>query len=580
MGKKFNNIDDLFRSELGGATTKAPDFVKANIDKSLGLGKRKRGFLFFGLLALIAGGGITAMVLLNNNSSADAVQNNYTEQPQELAQNTTNAESETTGVPSSDASFTTAENSSNTSDYSAHSEFTDDDRYFPNNELISNSNESSNLTKNPQLTGSKNLLTRLTTFVNPSIATNLNKVDQNKNKPGDKSLENDEDDTVASTDMDDTNSLTENKNSSVKIENGTNTNNASALATANDASLSNEGENNLRALNNNNDASNDLAQNPDAQNPIDEANDSIVNNAPNAIASTQNDPIADTTSNNSAAIDTSGSVINDPNAPINRNDDEKYKPWMLSLTSGINLVSAAYNSSNMDEIILYDNATNERLGNQTNLDITYRFKNGLSFGTGLGVVNYSEAFNFTTTNYSIDSIKNVDYEYDYLIITDLYDTIPVESLPSGPAPFTPDTILIPVDSTVTYTYEETVSSTNHLGANKASYFILPLRFGTQMRFNKFQLDIFASSRFNFLMRSSGGYQTGNEFIPFDKTNTIYKKFYVDVMLGTRAHYNIWKNLYASGSIQYRPVLGNAYTGLTFNKSFDYVHFGLGLSLRF
>ena len=185
----------------------------------------------------------------------------------------------------------------------------------------------------------------------------------------------------------------------------------------------------------------------------------------------------------------------------------------------------------------------------------YGLRKGLSFGSGIGLSNFNENYSFETKFVTLDSVKNIEYIYD-------------------------DTTEIIIDSIISYTYEEVINKTDHIGLNKASYVHVPIHLGAQLIFGKLQVDIYSSIRFNFLTRSSGGYLLQNQFIEYGEGNTIYKSFYMDLILGTRINYKVYKSLYATGSVQYRPVLGSVYTTTTFNKSFDYIHLGLGLSLRF
>jgi hypothetical protein len=220
------------------------------------------------------------------------------------------------------------------------------------------------------------------------------------------------------------------------------------------------------------------------------------------------------------------------------------------------------------------------MGYQTNLDFTYRLKNGLTFGTGLGLNNYNETYEFTTYESYIDTTEIFEtvvneYEYEY----SSYYTVDSSGFILDSTEFISDSTAYAVDTVYTYAYDEKQNATTVNGRNKATYFTLPVHIGTQMRFNKLQLDLYATARFNFLLQSTGGYYNNNQIILFGKENSIYKSFYVDVLFASKLHYNLWKNVYATGTIQYRPVMGNSFKEVSFNKTFDYMHFGLGLSLR-
>jgi len=107
-----------------------------------------------------------------------------------------------------------------------------------------------------------------------------------------------------------------------------------------------------------------------------------------------------------------------------------------------------------------------------------------------------------------------------------------------------------------------------------------LSIGTQIIYNKFRFDFFVAGRFNYLISASGGYILNDAFVPFTKTsNPIFKPWYIDMLLGASVHYNLIGKLYISGTFRYRPPIGQMYQGTTFNRSVQYTHIGLGLSLK-
>ena len=272
--------------------------------------------------------------------------------------------------------------------------------------------------------------------------------------------------------------------------------------------------------------------------------------------------------------DTTGNTV------IEGKPAQTHNPWMLSLTSGINQTRSSYFSESAIEQMLYENSVSDRIGIQSNLDVTYRLRNGLMFGTGIGYSRFDDSYSFNTQSFNIDSTENLEvvydyeYEYDYYLSADVDSVVDIDSVF-----YISDSTAFVVDSITSYDLDSTLVNTPYSGVNRASYLSLPVHLGAQLEWKKFQFDLYASLRFNFLMNSSGGYLNNGEFIAFNSANSIYRRFYFDWTLGSKVHYNVYKNLYLTGTVQFRPVVGNALTGVSFNKTFHYTHFGLGVSLK-
>lgn len=243
---------------------------------------------------------------------------------------------------------------------------------------------------------------------------------------------------------------------------------------------------------------------------------------------------------------------------------EYYNPWMISATAGINFAQSKYTFQTNTEKIYYDNSTFMAPGFEGNMDVKYRLKNSLTFGTGAGISQLVENYNFFKESVDIDTTivwqyQNV-YQYDSLLDT---------------------TIFIGIDSTSTATYDSTkITLYNENGTTKATYLQIPFSIGTQIIRNKFRFDLFVMGRFNYLINGSGGYLQNDVFMAFTKTqNEIFKTWYIDLMIGGAVHYQLFEKLYLTGTFRFHPALGQLYEGLDFNRSIQSFHAGLGVSLK-
>ena len=479
MSKKFKNIDDLFRSELGGSVTPAPSSIKANIDSALGFNKKRKGFLWIGLIAMI-GIGTMAALLFSTSQSNERREDHLNASIETSMPNTPSLEQEST----------------------------------PMNQPVGLSHNNSTNTVSPRQNISIHPST-LTPFVKPNVA---------DEEPKKSTIRREED----------TNQIK--KEDSLRASHRTD-------------SVGISGINDKPKTSHTHTREEDQFQTTDNSNQL-EINTKDESSNENLLS----DGSTETRANEESEHKDSLPAV-EPTIDIQPKPNDDFKHWMIHLTSGPNLVRSAYTAKNQNDKTTFDNATSDKIGSQVNFDFMYGLRKGLSFGSGIGLSNFNENYSFETKFVTLDSVKNIEYIYD-------------------------DTTEIIIDSIISYTYEEVINKTDHIGLNKASYVHVPIHLGAQLIFGKLQVDIYSSIRFNFLTRSSGGYLLQNQFIEYGEGNTIYKSFYMDLILGTRINYKVYKSLYATGSVQYRPVLGSVYTTTTFNKSFDYIHLGLGLSLRF
>lgn len=279
-------------------------------------------------------------------------------------------------------------------------------------------------------------------------------------------------------------------------------------------------------------------------------------------------------------IEITDSISNEDNTLITVAEKNENKPWMIRATSGINLVSSTYQSSSLSEKAFYQESTSDNTSYQSNLNITYLFKNKLMLGTGIGYNKFSENYNFvlksetvsSTTSFTVTEHEVPIYTYD----ANLLDTtvfLDIDTL----LDYTPSPLL---DTTWVTTNDTVKNETIHAGITEAQYLSIPLHFGTQIPVGRFKFDIYASARFNFLTQARGGYYLDNKYVVYSNAkDSFHKKFYTDFTLGAGIHYRVFKNIHLNANALFRPVIGNVYSGLSFNKAFHYTHLGIGLSIQ-
>lgn len=526
MGKEYKNIDDLFRSELGGSTQKAPTFVKENIDASLGFNKRRFRWLFIGIFVGVIGLTAGLLWLFNDNdfnqfahkqteliperhhNDPDNTDKDLTENDPLTSSGSTNAglaNSGSSGFASTNVGLTNTETSGIGSKNGGLANTESTSSELVNNELTdveSTDNESTGL-------GSKNAgLTN--TALTGSESTRIGEVDSG---------------ITEAVSVDYTSQATEINDSTKKsfqeVEQ------MEELAGVERENNQNEEENTIE-------------------------NDSVDNDQPNTTANTTIDP-----------------------------KPEDYKPWMLNLSSGINKTRTNYTSLDMVEENYYNTSLTDGMGWSINADLTCRFANGLTFGSGIGYTELNSNYDYPLNEMEFDTSSYYDYEYEYELIYDTYLSTTIDSSEFvWTTEYVADSVPYAVDSALVTTIDSSLTNNTYSGRNQIGYMQIPFSIGTQMQFGKFQLDLFAQTRLNLLIRSNGALVQDNTLMNYTKADGIYRPFYMDLMLGTRLHYAIFDRLYINASFQYRPVIGSAYQSATLTKSFDYFHTGIGLSWRF
>ncbi len=539
MDKDFKNIDQLFKNTLGSEVKEAPTFVKGNIDKVIGFRKRKR-FIFFGLTTLLLA---VVSVMLFTDVFSNQLSN------KEFSHN-----------------FNSKITQSNNPWNFKHQQkkitavSTKDEIDFPT-QKISTKNDDNN---SRQLTIMNNIINkRVNNQSKIDAAFNQEKATENEVKKT-REPKNDIKEII----NDDTNQAEEKTITKEKNEGHLESN-----------KTSNDSSNNTLAFETNDSIDNKNVEEKKVNETkeAEEAEEAIKKVVPLKETEVNNLLSGQENSSNLISIDTNSFVYEeiesdtssrvekqnkrdstDNDLPEINNDTTetsdiavhttiKHPPWMLSLTSGINLQKSNYTSNSGTVGTLYNMAIDDRLGYQASLELTYRTKKSLTLGTGF-------TYNRSSENYSFIE-KMIVYDTTFL-----------------------DTVLM---DTGMFIVDTSTIETLHEGLTKNTTISFPFTLGTQLIIKKFRVDFFAMIRANFIINSSGGYFSNSTetFIPFDSSTSIYKPFHLDFALASRFHYNFYKNLYLTGKVQFRPQQGNSLTGIDLNKSFRYTHFGAGISIR-
>ena len=534
MGKQYKNIDDLFRTELIEDEVVVPDFVKENIDAALGFNNSKKYFYFLiSFLGLIVIASLLFFIPDWSSNTAFSRKNGA---------NFSNS-NKLTSLTTSSANLTHTDNNS-----------TDQREVSDTNSLL-NGNGSLRQNTNSSL---KNKITYNSTDKQRKNTTedagNFISSEGIRTKKDKKSSGSSKDGSVKSDPVGDITSF-------VKMS-------------------SNQGNGNNFGDNSKGDSGGFAGDLGDSKDVL--ATQGPAKTAPEIDQKTETGP-TETGDKKTSGPSKVGSSINDSSTdknPINiiSKPDKTYQPWMLTMTSGVTFTKSKYTANMPPDAITFNTSTSDRIGNQTSFDAIYRFKIPLSIGLGIGLVNYSDSYNFERKTFQIDSALYETYSY-YEKIYGTYYSTPVDTFETvGAYTFVKDSVLVTIDSIYNNTEEKEIIE-NFIGRNNATYFVLPLQIGIHFAYKKFEFDLLASARFNFLLNSSGGYLLNNQFTAFDKSNSIYKPFYIDQVFSSHINYALWKNLYMSSTLQYRPRIGTSFENVDFNKTFNSFHVGLGIGIK-
>ncbi len=586
MGKEFKNIDELFQSELGGQeAVNVPDRVKTTIDRSI----KTKGFgtwLFLGTLVLVVG--IAIPIVLFNNSTGvkvtqptapliDLSEFDLTATPKQgyFAYNAP-AEKNHNHSKQIPLQANKAKQGSEIDGYSTKNGITTNpqpiDRKVPSNKTIFKTEQNGSITaeaskrttKQTQLQNEPEITTNKPANDKKAVATTstLTVIPvKNTTKAPKTALPNDPNGTKATT---------TNTNAAVT------TTEASITETADTNDLAENGTEKMTEPT----VKQNATQNKGEVSTLDSESSTISNTTadePSTTVISDNDslgvksiPPIDETAEELAPNETDSTVTT---TPIDTEPLPTYRPWMLSATGGINSTKSTYITQNPAEQSVFDSGIQDQLGYQWNMNVSYRLKKGLFFGTGFGVQQFSERYSFSTTAQNISSTTTTVFTP-----FNLTDFIVLDTMPTGDT----NTFFVdfPTDSSTTTTHDTSYTVTAQSGKNHLRYFSIPVFVGFEFPLKRFQFDIMASARFNFLTNASGAYYSDNKIINYSTADeSIYKKFYTDLTVATAIHYRVYRSIYLTGTVQFRPTIGSALKSDDFDKTFTSTQVGLGLSIR-
>ena len=141
----------------------------------------------------------------------------------------------------------------------------------------------------------------------------------------------------------------------------------------------------------------------------------------------------------------------------------------------------------------YDHIINDKIGHQGSIDISYRLKNSLTFGTGIGYSTLLENYTYYQSQMTFDTT----YSWNVYL-----DSIPDST---GWIYFQDSTLEQSVSSNEVELY-------NANGRNKRTYLHIPVQIGTSILFDKIRWDLYAQGRFNLLLKSSITYVENDQIV--------------------------------------------------------------------
>ena len=348
MSKEFNNIDELFKAELGGSSAKAPAHVKANIDKAIGFGGKRRLLWVFIPLALLLMVSPLLYQQFSSQEATDDLTSTNTKNSSSSAIEEVNMNSDL------NKEFTGGEKVS-------HTDQTNDSEDFSippsdQNKLASvNTNSSSNNASNLNINSNSNNNTN----------TNTNGISTADIPALDNKASNNTDDKLIVYNIIDSN---DNKNTLADNDNKTlipDHNHVLTSTTKTDSI----GNNLITDVNN-----------------LDQG--TTIPSIDSSDASISNNPIMDSTY--SAAIELD-STLESPDSDIDK-PEEDYKPWILSATAGINMKKSNLTVPNLGDSANYFHDVNDKIGHSAQIELAYRLKNSLTFGGGIGYTSLIENY--------------------------------------------------------------------------------------------------------------------------------------------------------------------------------------------
>lgn len=516
MSKKYKNIDALFQAELGASTLKAPAHVKANIDKAI-KDKRFKKFYFFLIPALLLAVLIPTGIYITSNQAP-----------------------EINGLSSIDGNSDTASNEQSSKTTSSDLNVSpvtlinDENLQEHQNEKVSSIIDSENILNNQDKIDSPTAIDIKSGSTNKQQTNNgSSKTKSTGEMKVDATKKNDPFQQKESGFVESGVILSSNQDSKTPID-------------EEKTILRNEDFKEIADVKNQNN------DNPDLKTTsITSKTDSIPELLP-IDSNIEKEDVVEADSNTSPA------PLPLP-IPIERED--KYKGWMVGIHGGGLFKQSHILGADTATENFYSSSIKDKSGYAIGVNANYRLKNGLLFGAGAQLSSYQEKYDFQKFQNVI-----VDTTFTWVVTV---DSIQDSSM-----------VWIPIyDSSYVSNYVYGKQAiVNAQGNNQATYLHIPLRFGVQFIQNKWRFDFLVQGRFNLLLQSRTTHFENNQLIT--TSGNAFKNSYLDLELGANVHYNLWKNLFVSGIVKYRPPLNNTYYSSGLSNKLQSLYLGIGFNWNF
>lgn len=572
--KEFENIDQLFKQELDLSDVKAPAHIKSGIDAKLDASKRKKWWLF--LLIPVLAAVIIAVPLVGDNEGGSDNQG---------GENIASSNSSDDSGNNSDSDNNSSIDNSNDTDSNLATDQNDQNSTISSNDYSSHDNNSvrtnqtnSDISSNDSDHSNTNTDRSSTDFSNDNNSTDSNSRDTkdsnedfrtndaddnanlNDNSSSDQNTQDDRSD----------NNIIDNSNGDSLVDQtdanqDTDTDVSSTEIRTGNADSNEDNDNRVNeevTVNNNSESENETADEINENSQPDEMTnkrDTTTNDEAHLSDSldtaerTEQDSLQE---NDITEADTTFNEEIEPDIEIQKPKKEKFNHWFLTVHGGPKFKRSSLSVS--DTSVVYDNALSDKIGYGVGMDVNYMLRNGLLFGSGIEYAGYTESYDYEKIQtILIDSTVS----WNVFITDSIVDSVGT-------------TYIYDSTSNVTYNYDDQ-EVFNHQGKNQTTYLHIPFRFGIQVMRKKWGFDAYLQGRFNLLLRTNATYVLNDQLVTSTLTGS-----YFDLELGGALHYNIWKNLYLSGVVRYRPPLRNPYYDPTFQNKMQYLYLGLGASINF
>lgn len=236
---------------------------------------------------------------------------------------------------------------------------------------------------------------------------------------------------------------------------------------------------------------------------------------------------------------------------------------LLSLETGVNFNSAKYAGVSSE---YYQSNNSDKITMNYELNASALVRNKFSLGVGIGMNEHKYDYEYKTSSFSYDTTHVIDstYVFEHYIY-------------SGG---------VIIDSVYHYDHyssteiDSTMYTNNFNGVTQAKYLTVPISVGYHFTHNKFMIGLYMTTRINILRSAKGGYYDSNSFEVFDNSNNpLFKKSYLSISFKGQASFNIWKNMFLSGSIGYSPYFKPVIQTVALQRKTQMLNASFGLTYK-